>query len=86
MVSQFDFSTGMNLLVAYLQVPFVLKKIEYKGVTNIYKFLQESFSMKFFWMICKLVVVRNKKQQKIHFLSCNDIVEPQLNLVELCVE
>lgn len=32
MASQFDFSTGMYLTVAYLQVPFVLKKIEYKGL------------------------------------------------------
>lgn len=41
--------------------------------------------MKFFLVICKLLVVRNKKQQTIQLLLCNNI-EPQQDLVELCVE
>ena len=41
--------------------------------------------MKFFLVICKLLVVRNKKQQTIQLLLRNNI-EPQQDLVELCVE
>ena len=40
--------------------------------------------MEFFSIICKLVVVRNKKEQKKQLLLCNNI-ETQPNLVELCV-
>ena len=40
MASQFDFSTGMYLTVAYLQVPFVLKKIEYKGLQKYINFFR----------------------------------------------
>jgi len=41
--------------------------------------------MEFFSIICKLVVVRNKTQQEIQLLLCNNI-EIQPNLIELCVE
>ena len=88
MALHFDFFTAMYVTVVYLHVSFVHKIINIKGFTKIKysEIFLNGILLDYIAYIdyidCKLVVVRNKKEQKKQLVLCNNI-EIQPNLVEL---